>query len=764
MHPFAKSFLKKKAVWIYIGVICILLCICFFQLIMSRSVQEFDGGYVFAPEDSGTRTIFEDISLKPGVYQIILDYRTDQDYSAYCNIRDDSVNAGTLLTNGEHFYAGRAETTFYLWLFQSTDDLQVVADYVGGYYVETGNLLIRNTGKLWSIRFVLVCFAGALGMAGIAIFFYQKEYGIARETWLTGIVLVGIALMASLSQLGGYMYSGADLTYHLMRIEGVKDSILARQFPIRIEPEWLYGHGYASGIFYCDALFYLPALLRLAGFTITASYNVYCICLNFATAWIAWYCFGKIFRDNRIGLMCSGFYTLSIMRLYRVAIVNAIGEGSAITFLPLIFYGVYCIFAGKNDRGRKAWIPLVLGYTGIIQTHVLTCEITLFLMLLFCVICIRKVFCTPVFTALVKAVLAVIGLNFWYIVPFLDYYLTQDIRIRHASGRTIQDRGLYLSQMLVNIWSDEKIQSFEERGFQNVVALSPGYVGLLALVVFGGVWIWWKIAGRDMSTTVWRAAEISFVFALIMLCMTLQNFPWNSIQKWGELPAVLISSLQFPYRFLGWAMVFLTMLFGCCLWIFRKKRVTYLIGAVLALFSMCTAAYGVRQFTCKEDYQLRIYNEGGMGYGYISGAEYLIYGVDEGKLSFAGAVPGEHVRITEYAKQYLTVKLVCENIGSEESYIDFPLLYYKGYQAKTDTGEKLQVCYGDNYLVRVILPSGYSGGVKVCFVSPFYWRISELVTLLTIGVLCLYFKSGKARKTDLTGRKKRDTLTSVKRE
>lgn len=110
------------------------------------------------------------------------------------------------------------------------------------------------------------------------------------------------------------MVSGADLTYHLHRIEGVKDGLLTGQFPVRLEPRWVFDHGYANGIFYCNLLLYFPALLRMAGFTMTESYAFYCIGLSIATAAIAWYCFNGIFGDRIIGLVCSALYTLSIFR------------------------------------------------------------------------------------------------------------------------------------------------------------------------------------------------------------------------------------------------------------------------------------------------------------------------------------------------------------------------------------------------------------------------------------------------------------------
>ena len=58
-----------------------------------------------------------------------------------------------------------------------------------------------------------------------------------------------IAFFASIPYLYDGMVSGADLTYHLHRIEGVKDGLLTGQFPVRLEPRWVFDHGYANGIF-----------------------------------------------------------------------------------------------------------------------------------------------------------------------------------------------------------------------------------------------------------------------------------------------------------------------------------------------------------------------------------------------------------------------------------------------------------------------------------------------------------------------------------
>lgn len=73
---------------------------------------------------------------------------------------------------------------------------------------------------------------------------------------------------------------------------------------------WLYGHGYANSLFYCDTFLVIPALLRLIGFPMSVSYGGYIFLVNLATAIVAYIGFRGIFRDRMTGMLGSMLYTL----------------------------------------------------------------------------------------------------------------------------------------------------------------------------------------------------------------------------------------------------------------------------------------------------------------------------------------------------------------------------------------------------------------------------------------------------------------------
>ena len=131
-----------------------------------------------------------------------------------------------------------------------------------------------------------------------------------------------------------------------------------------------------------------------------------------------------------------------------------------------------------------------------------------------------------------------------------------------------------------------------------------------------------------------------------------------------------------------------------------------------------------------------LYDNHGMGNSYLSGREYLPVDTDESLLKEGQVVYPESVKVESYQKKALQVDMVLENTGENAQRVQLPMLYYRGYQAEdVDSGAPLQVDAGENHVVAVSIPAGYKGHVHVAFVSPWYYRVSEVISLLML--LCL---------------------------
>lgn len=733
---------KTRPFQISMAIFGILAIFFTIQIIRPCSTYQYSDAHFFTPDSpAGDTVVYENICLQPGVYRIELQYDTDTDLVALCSVADGTVFTGGLLSNGEHLYSALHQTGYDIWLYESTKRLQVQVSYGGQGNLATGDLYIVETNLLWTMLLTITVFLEAVALASIGFYYYDQKYHVSRERKNVFFFMTVIGLIASIPYLCGHNIVGGDLTFHLQRIEGVKDGLLGGQFPVRLEPRWLYGHGYAAAIFYCNAFLYFPALLRLLGFTVTTSYNIYCIALNFATAWISCYCFGKIFQNRVIGIVCSALYTLSIFRIYQLIITSATGEGTALTFLPLILYGMYRIFAQdpEEENYKTAWLPLTLGICGLLWSHALSCEITAVVILLFCLVFIRKVFRWNTFRELCKAALSSVLVSLWFLIPFLDYYFTQDAHVRHISGRMIQYRGLLPSQLVFHFWTTVVNAA---RGVGEVEFSHPSGVGpllLAGLCLFFILWFSGKLS--RVNDGMIRFVKVSALFGILLLCGSTNVFPWDRIQFINSFTETLVGNLEFPYRFVGWGTACMVLVFGCCLWYTRgrNQNLARLITAAAVLGIGISSMYLLNSLNSTQA-RFELYNEEGMGFGYISSAEYLIEGTAESQFTFAGPVAGDGVELLHYDKNYYHVMLECANLSDAESYVDLPLLLYKGYRAMdAGTTEPLRLCAGENNVIRVLLPANYEGMLDVDFVPPRYWRVGEWISAATIAALAALF-------------------------
>ena len=717
-----------------LGISLLLSLLCVIRIAMPNREWNYAGSYEFVKgAPCPDQEVYEHISLGAGVYRLELSYESAGDTNAMCNVKDGTVYYGGLLCNGEHMYAALDHTSYDFWLFEPTEELSVTIDYSGQESLTTGNLRIVETNLLWTRYLTILLAISALILWTL---WYQKRDAQNEEKERRHVVIFGIgviAFLASIPYLYDGMISGADLTYHLQRIEGVKDGLLTGQFPVRLEPRWVFDHGYANGIFYCNLLLYFPAFLRMAGFTVTESYLLYCIALNLATVVIAWYSFGKMFRDDVVGLACSGLYTLSIFRVYRLLGTGAVGEGSAFTFFPLVLYGIYLVFEGKKEERefRNSWIVLGLGYAGLVQTHVLSCEIAALMTVLLCLVYLPKLYEKERFLKCVQGAFFALGLSLWYLVPFLDYYFTQDVKIRHASARTIQERGVTFVQELQTFWNFHDTAASTTERMQYTHPVGPGLF-LIAGVFLLLLLLFLEVIPRGKETEKSFAIR-SAGLGCLALWMATDTFPWDAIQTTSQTAATLVSSLQFPYRFIGWGMTFLIVVVGYLLSFFRKnQKMFYRMGLVIVMTAVATSYVYLIDAEDESTGAIHLFNRESMGFGYISGEEYLIYGTDSSALSFAKPEADEGIRISEYEKKGLRATFFCENSLDTQGTVKLPILLYKGYQASGDGGEPLEITDDGSHLLGLSVPAGYSGRITVKFTEPWYWRAAELITLAVV--------------------------------
>ena len=167
--------------------------------------------------------------------------------------------------------------------------------------------------------------------------------------------------------------------------------------------------------------------------------------------------------------------------------------------------------------------------------------------------------------------------------------------------------------------------------------------------------------------------------ALAAMLLSLSLFPWDKIQFLNDITETLVSSIQFPNRFLTIANVCLTAAAGMAGKVLLQKKAgrsgACYFGAMVVLLVLSSAH--LLDSSMYDSQVIRVYNSEGMGTGYISGAEYLPWGADARRFLYHDPVCAGDVSAGGYEKLSLGAR-VCVDSGERGGSVAFPLLYYKG--------------------------------------------------------------------------------------
>jgi len=682
---------------------------------------------------AGTVASTDSLELSRGSYIVYVNYGTDtagNTVQAY----SPNIPAHNFLSGENAMYVVNRTTELTMYV-NSPGEIVISINYCGQGNLEISEISVYETTTMAKKDFL---HAIALCLV-ITVGYYICTIDLSKRK--TALALGGIILLSSYPLLLDYMVVGHDLPYHLLRIDGIKIGLENGVFPVKIHPMLAADYGYAAGVFYGDALLYFPAVLRLLGMPVQNAYQVFVFTINIATVLIAYYCFRKIFQSNKLGLIGTMIYTLSLYRLLNLYTRAAVGEYCAMIFLPLIFLGLYNIFTQNNNKPCwKLAIMPALGLTGIIHTHILSCEMVAIFILLTCIVLIKKTIQPKVLLSLLLTVAFTLLINAGFIIPFVDYYFTEEFVINSSEwgGTSVQNIGLYFAQIFSIFQEGTGGTWSTAAGIQD--EFNPGLGVTLSLGFFVCIYYLLTTTKEERKHSEFNFILFSFIGSALAICMSSYLFPWDAIANSCGLGTALVSSLQFPWRFLSIGTVFLTICF--CLIIKhlseRKAETHNLPFMPLTIILLCistlvgTGWYYHSYLSDAAPY--RVYDTYELPSTQLYSCEYFPAGTELGQLIYGRYAFSEGIILTEITKTGNSVTMGVGNYGPD-GYIEVPLLNYKGYSATIkESGDKMPITNGYNNCIHVDIPFGFDGTLDISFYEPIYWRIAEVISTITIIV------------------------------
>ncbi len=372
------------------------------------------------------------MSLPAGHYRVTLDYRykpglTEEGVEHRANLYFTAAEDMTVSGEQAWVNVDVQQDTVVLNVNYASDTIRLVANNDGGIFT-IGHVEVRQDMLYawacvlgWVVLFCLLDLALLLLVPG--------SPRALRDADLRGCIwlLAGVTLLACVPLFmnsGGCQ--GADWRFHLSRIEGIAQGLREGQFPVRIYSQAKDGYGYAPSLFYGELFLYFPAALRLLGMSVQGAYRTYVMVIQALTAGISFFSFRQMFRHNKTALLGSILYMLAPYHIYNIYWRSAVGEYTALAFLPLIPAALTLLYARQTPDKRQARVAcaeLVVAFGALVQTHIISLELAAIVCAVFGLYHWRRTFTRRVLAVWGAAAGLVVLLNLWFLFPFATLML-----------------------------------------------------------------------------------------------------------------------------------------------------------------------------------------------------------------------------------------------------------------------------------------------------------------------------------------------------
>ena len=250
-----------------------------------------------------------------------------------------------------------------------------------------------------------------------------------QQFFFVMILLLTVSIMSKELFIPG-MIEGYDIDYHMLRIESLSAGIKQGQFPVRVNPVFLNGFGYASSLFYPDLLLYFPAALRALGLSTILSAKLFLMTIFTLCFLSASWAVRRMTGSSFAGLISAVVYCLSQYLLQNVYRRGAMGEVQAFIFLPLIVYGLYSLVF---ERFEKHWV-MAIGFIGLLYSHLISALIGAIVVSAISLFHLRKILTDKVrMLRIIKFSMITLGITIAFWLPLIEQLSTGSFKFSQST-------------------------------------------------------------------------------------------------------------------------------------------------------------------------------------------------------------------------------------------------------------------------------------------------------------------------------------------
>lgn len=545
-----------------------------------------------------------------------------------------------------------------------------------------------------------------------------------RYCFLLFFLLTSLLAVIMDYNFNGVLYLGHDFKFHYIRISVIKEAIESGDYLNYLNYKTLNGYGYYTSGFYSDLLLYpfvyLGILFNLDVYEI---FRLTLVLLVVITGVVTYRSVNKVFKNNFIAFLCGILFAFCYYRLANNYARAALGETLAMTFIPLLFWGLYEIIKGDV----KKWYVFSIALGLVLLSHVVTVVILGFVTLIILFFTYKAFLNQPQRVYyLILSVFVALLLSACFIFHLVELLLYDVYYANSVTRKFIPFiKTLDFKFLIRGLFS----------GFSRDNHVGIGII--LSLLVFIRIFIF---SSKDRLI---KSGDYLLILGLLLSVGMMCLYPWTTF------PFSILNFVQFPYRFFLVASFFLSVAGSIYSFLLLKnslKRQCLFMSSIIILtvLSFAFVSEGIKKTT-----PFIIPNPTKENAYCLIGAEYLPEKIPSDFASFVVSRGDSIISladnspiITDFHRN--RSELTFDAVIAVSDTLELPLICYKGYSAFVD-GESVPIFQSERGLISI--PLNRSGHVRVFFEGTAVKTVSIYISLVTLIALCIYiFITNKKKK------------------
>lgn len=568
---------------------------------------------------------------------------------------------------------------------------------------------------------------------------------IKKSNNLNYILIIITSLLVSIPFLKITLLGTGDTTLHLLRIIGLSNSIEVSKFPYIVSPYFCNNFGYATNLFYPQLVTYVPYLLKIITPTYEQAMYLFTV-ITIILSGIFMFNFTKQLCNNKwISLISSIIYIVFPYRFECIYERFAIGEFTALIFIPILFQGLYNLI--KQDKTKHYLIAL--GAIGMLLSHTLTAVYALFFCIIFILLNIKDFLKKDVIRlCLIDMFFIVLSVSL-FIIPVIEHrcatnYKIFDAEIMRGTGEDIYDNSATFKQLLTDNGSDKTVS----------------FVIGIPIIIFTllGIYTYNKVSKENKD---WYVNF--YLLGLISLYMVTKLFPWPIMPKF-------LTMAQFSWRILVFFAFFIAPVCGINIYTTTKNIKNKRISKIFIIF--CIVILGISTVNRLNNFiieksintdKYKTYEKEKLEKKSTSvqqiNREYLPMKAENDYISNRKDtvyVLNGTATIENQNKENLNMSFTLKNY-QENTILELPYLYYLGYNININIdGKNQNIKYfeSDNGFIAISISYDIdTSDVSIDYTGTILEKIAYLISFIGFTTLIIYIVQFKKQKNSFKGEK-----------